>query len=195
MKLMMTVLPTLTAVTLDEAKSYSRVATNDDDALIQTLVDSAVDYAEGRTNRQLCVASYEAIYSYDEIVNFVDFLGWRTAIYGAIRLPKAPLKSIDSIQYQNIDGTWSDLDSTMDRLKWDYDVGIIEFTSALPDSASVKIDYTCGYESVPASIKSWIFAKVNTAYEYREHFVLGKVTILDNATIDQALDRFKVQYL
>ena len=194
MKLVMSVQPTSTAVTLLEAKSYSRVATNDDDALIATLIDSATDYAEGRTNRQLCVASYEATYAHDEIVSFGSFLGWRTAIYGAIKVPKAPLKTIDSIQYENSDGTWSNLDSTMYRLKWDYDVGIIEFTSDLPD-ATIKLNYTCGYDSAPSSIKSWILAKVNTAYEYREHYVNGKVTILDNATIDQALDRFKVQYL
>lgn len=191
----MTQAPTSQSLTLNEAKSYARIATNDDDDLISLLIDSATDYAEGRTNRQLNVASYEAIYSYEEIINYVDFLGWRTAVYGAIRLPKSPLNTIDSIQYQNSDGTFTILDSSMYSLRWDYDVGIIEFTENIPDGVSVKIDFTCGYNTVPASIKSWMLAKINTAYEYREHFVEGRVTLLDTATIDMALDRFKVQNL
>lgn len=190
----MIVPPTNQALNLIDAKSYARVLSNDDDALITVLIDAATDYAEGRTNRQLCPATYEAIYSYDEIVNYIDFLGWRTALYGAVRIPKAPLISIASVQYQNDAMEWVVLDPLLYVIKYDYDVGIIEFTSGIPQ-ASIKITYVAGYQIIPASIKAWMMAKVNTIYEYREEVALdNRISSMPESVIDVALNRFKVMY-
>ena len=61
MKLTCKTQPTTQPVTIEEAKSFCRILTNDDDAIISLLIDAATDNAQNVTGRQLCTATYEIV--------------------------------------------------------------------------------------------------------------------------------------
>ena len=169
MKLTCKTQPTTQPVTIEEAKSFCRILTNDDDAIISLLIDAATDYAQNVTGRQLCTATYEIVVGGEQ---------------SPLRLPKAPLKAITSVTCNGIE-----LDYT---LHYDYDVAFIEF-SATDD---VTITYECGYDVIPASLKAWCLNKVSTLYENREGIVVGlSVAEVPSEVIDCILDQYKVRYL
>jgi uncharacterized phiE125 gp8 family phage protein len=169
MKLTCITPPTTQPVTIEEAKSFCRILTNDDDAIISLLIDAATDYAQNVTGRQLCTATYEIVVG-----------GERSPL----RLPKAPLKAIMSVICNGVDLDYS--------LHYDYDVAFIEF-SATDD---VTITYECGYDVIPASLKAWCLNKVSTLYENREGIVVGlSVAEVPSGVIDCILDQYKVRYL
>lgn len=168
MKLTCITPPTTQPVTIEEAKSFCRILTNDDDAIISLLIDAATDYAQNVTGRQLCTATYEIVVGGEQ----------------SLRLPKAPLKAITSIMCNGVDLDYS--------LHYDYDVAFIEF-SATDD---VTITYECGYDVIPASLKAWCLNKVSTLYENRESIVVGlSVAEVPSSMIDCILDHYKVRYL
>ena len=121
MKLTCTTQPNTQPVTIEDAKSFCRILTNDDDAIISILIDAATDYAQNVTGRQLCTATYEIVVGGEQ---------------SPLRLPKAPLKAITSVMCNGIALEYS--------LHYDYDVAFIEF-SATDD---VTITYECGYDVV-----------------------------------------------
>ena len=169
MKLKCKTQPTIQMVTIEEAKSFCRILTNDDDAIISLLIDAATDYAQNVTGRQFCTSTYEIVVGGQQ---------------SPLRLPKAPLKAITSVTCNSVDLNYS--------LHYDYDIAFIEF-SATDD---VTITYTCGYDIIPASLKAWCLNKVSTLYENREGIVVGlSVAEVPSSMIDCILDQYKVRYL
>lgn len=166
MKLSCIVEPTATPITLEEAKSFCRISSNDEDAALEILIGAATDYAQNATGRQLCEATYEIVTTQSPLI-----------------LPKAPLKEIVSVQVEGID-----LDYT---LSWDIDVGIIEFSS----TEEVTITYKAGYSTVPSAIKAWMMNRVSTLFENRESIAFGTLAELPKSVIDVVLDQYKVRYL
>lgn len=169
MKLTCTIPPIITPVTLEEAKSFCRVLSNDDDAIISILIDAATDYAQSVTGRQLCEAA------------FAITVG---ATASPLLLPKSPFKAITSVQSGGVDIEYS--------LHYDIDVATIEFSA----SEDVTITFTAGYDTIPASLKAWVLNKVSTLYEQREQIVIGTITSeVQRSMIDVVLDHYKVRYL
>lgn len=169
MKLTCITQPTTIPVTLDEAKNFCRVLTNDENMLIELLINSAVDFAQNVTGRQLCTATYEVV------------VGYKTAPFC---LPKAPLKEIVSVKSLGVEIDYS--------IHYDVDVAFIEFLA----SDDVTITYKCGYDDVPSALKAWILNKVATLYEHREQIIIGQTMVeMPKNVIDCALDQYKVRYL
>lgn len=169
MKLTCITQPTEKPITLEEAKSFCRVLSNDDDAIISILIDAATDYAQNVTGRQLCEATYQIVTG---------------ALSSPIRLPKAPFKSIISVQSGGVDIDYS--------LHYDIDVVIIEFLA----SEDVTIVFKAGYDETPGSLKAWILNKVSSLYEQREELVVGlSVAEVPRSMIDVILNHYKVRYL
>lgn len=169
MKLTCITQPTATPITLEEAKSFCRVLSNDDDAIISILIDAATDYAQNVTGRQLCNATYQIVTG---------------ALSSPLRLPKAPFRTITSVTSGGVSLDYS--------LHYDIDVGIIEFVA----SEDVTITFTAGYDETPGSLKAWILNKVNSLYEQREELVVGlSVAEVPKSLIDVILNHYKVRYL
>jgi uncharacterized phiE125 gp8 family phage protein len=169
MKLTCTVQPITQPITLAEAKSFCRVLTNDDDAIISLLIDAATDYAQNVTGRQLCSATFQLKTG---------------ALTSPLQLPKAPFKEITSVTSGGVALDYS--------LHYDVDVAFIEFM-AIED---VTITFTCGYDIMPASLKAWCLNKVSSLYENREEIVVGlSVSEIPKSMIDCILDHYKVRYL
>lgn len=169
MKLTCTTAPITQPIMLTEAKSFCRVLTNDDDAILSILIDAATDYAQNVTGRQVCSATYQILTG---------------ALTSPLQLPKAPFKAITSVTSGGVALDYS--------LHYDVDVCFIEFVA----TEDVTISYTCGYDVIPASLKAWVLNKVSTLYENREEIVVGlSVAEIPKSMIDCILDHYKVRYL
>ena len=167
MKLTCIVEPTATPITIEEAKSFCRILSNDEDATLEILIGAATDYAQNATGRQLCEATYELVTTQSPLI-----------------LPKAPLKEIVSVQVGGIDLPYT--------LSWDVDVGMIEFSS----TEEVTITYKAGYSTVPSVIKAWMMNRVSTLFEHREAIITGTIVQeLPKSVIDSILDQYKVRFL
>ncbi len=161
--------PITQPITLEEAKSFCRVMSNDDDAIISILIDAATDYAQSVTGRKICNSTFQILTG---------------ALSSPLQLPKAPFKAITSVMSGGVAIDYS--------LHYDVDVCFIEFV-AIED---VTIIYTCGYDVIPASLKAWALNKVSSLYEQREEIIVGlSVAEIPKSMIDCILDHYKVRYL
>jgi hypothetical protein len=166
-------LPTAEPVSVAEAKVFCKVTVGDDDALIGALISAARDYAEKWTSRILAQRQFVMVmdshpYYTDSIAsqqayppNYYSLPRYSTTLWNysqMIKLPFAPLKSVDSMRYIAADGTavtlHQDTDFVVDRITeparifplpgqfWPADLFVAN---------SVEITFTAGYDPDPAA--------------------------------------------
>ena len=85
-------------LSLEDAKRFIRVVDEDDDADIQSFIDSAITEAQDITNRQFASTTYELYLPNLPRENF--------------KFPKNPVQEIVSIEYMDINGEYQTIDST-----------------------------------------------------------------------------------
>jgi len=158
-------------VTLDEMKDHLRVVTNDEDDYITGLCLAATDYVEKFQDR-----------------TFITRV--RTMVLDSfptiIRPPGAPLISVTSIVYVDLDGVSQTLASTDYRVDAITEPGRITvgYELSWPDTRditnAITITYIAGYgnaAAVPDSTKAAIKLLVAHLYEHRE--AVSEVNLLE----------------
>jgi uncharacterized phiE125 gp8 family phage protein len=140
--------PTATLVTLADAKNYLRVDFNEDDALIQSLIDSAIKRLEQYAGSAFSPRTLK-------VVAYVDFF---------IEPPYAPINSITKVEYYD-NSSWVEL-----TLDGDYyilgDVYKKVYMVSYPQR-EYRFTYTCGFTTLPDSIYNAILKLVADLYDYR----------------------------
>lgn len=151
-------------ISLALAKDHLRVSGDDDNAYILTLISTARQMAEARTNRTLVVRSRQAVFD-----------SWGSALV----LPQPPLRSVDRIAYLDEQGIEQTLAAS------DYVVNAhaeparitLRYGSPSPRTApqamAITVDYTAGYTVVPGPIVQWMLLAIATMYNNRESVVNG----------------------
>ena len=146
-------------VTLAEAKLHLRVDGTDEDAPIQGLLSAARATCEDRTEGTVPVP------------------GWRLtldAFPDAIKLPRPPIVSVESVKYIDTAGvqqTLSPLDYVVDTVS---SPGYIvpAFGKAWPETRdqinAVEVEYTAGSATPPAAIKAWMLLAIGEMFMNRE---------------------------
>ncbi len=182
------VVPTQTDIdeilSLEDAKRFIRVVDADDDADIQSFIDSAITEAQDITNRQFASATYEMYLSNFPRENF--------------KFPKNPVQEIVSIEYMDINGVYQTIDSTSYYLFHEYEVCKIVFytfpvITMKNHKQAVRITFKSGYASnFPADLRQWLKVRVSTLYEYREELTAG-VSIAKNNHVDSILQRYRIR--
>lgn len=182
--------PTITPVTLDQAKRHLRVEVEDsaEDALITSLIAAATGYLDGWTGilgRCLCEQIWRQ-----------DFDAFRREL----RLPLGPVIEIVSITLRSHEGQLSEVDSGDFALMQDDRSPFVRFREGYvpqADLAQVAVTYRAGYadveatsddaetedvdESVPAhssvpdAIKQAVLLLVGHWYANREAVVTGTI--------------------
>ncbi|MFK5937721.1 MAG: head-tail connector protein [Sulfurimonas sp.] len=179
MQVVQTVPPVSTSISLIDAKAFLRILHSEDDALITDIIKSVEEHTQGILNRQLEVATYEL---YTD-----DFIS---------KLPKNPIKEVLKIEYMGEDGLYVELDSSTYYLYERNGIGYISYASIplfLEHKKAIKITFTCGYNIVPAPIKSYMKVKISTYYENREEFVIGVgISRFNESFIDNLLKPYRV---
>jgi len=171
--------PTSPVLELNDAKGFLRVLHTDDDIFIQDTIDSVVEHTQNILNRQLGVATYEL---------YLD--DFRSI------LPKNPIKSVDKIEYMDVDLNYVELNVSTYYLYERNEIGCISYSEvpSLPEhKKAVKITFTCGYDSVPKPILSYMRVKVSTLYENHEEYVIGSiVSDFNDGLVKNLLASYKV---
>lgn len=163
--------PATPILTTAEAKSHLRIYHTDEDAYIDALVAAAtanIDGAEGWLGR--CIVSQKWELTIDRFPRN-DHCG-----VVALNLPLPPLISIEEIEYDNEDGVATELTSANYRKfgvastggAYVLPLANTEWPSTHDEPASVRISFTAGYATVPASIKHAIKLLVSHFNEHRE---------------------------
>jgi len=181
MKLKLITAPTAMPVTLDDAKAFMRVLGNEEDTVITRAIQAATEKAEQITNRQLVQATYE---------------GYLDGFASDVVLPKPPLMSVNGVSYVSTAGTV--------KAFTDYEVddvaepAVIHFGSTPSDVRTtgvnnVIVNFTCGYESVPDAVASWVLSYATTLYEnrqFKEVGVSGEVDFSEH--LNHLLDSYRI---
>jgi hypothetical protein len=175
--------PSSEPVTLQEAKSWARITDDEENALINTLIVAARQEAEKYLRSVLITQTWELTIdlcsgSLDDKLGDGVYQIAISELYGslpnAISLPYAPIQSITSVKYydlNNTEATYSSDNYTLDtaggRLLLNY--GAV-WPSNMRRNASLKIRYVAGYgtgANVPAQIKIAMMGYVQSMYESR----------------------------
>lgn len=173
--------PACEPVSRAEAETWSRVAADEDAALVNMLIQAARERAEEITGRAFVRRELEVVYdAFPEAA-------------APIELPGAPLISVQYIRYIDTAGAEQTLEGSPES--WILDVvtqpGRIQplIGSDWPATqagriGAVKIGFTCGYSftgspsddaqraAIPAAARNWMFARIASFYENRESLVV-----------------------
>lgn len=173
--------PTVTPITLAEAKKHLRVSTTDQDDLITMYLKAATDYVDGEwgfLGRALVTQKYRLT---------LDAF----PAGGAIKLPLPPLQAVTSVAYDAATGLeivlTEDVDYFVDSDSepgWVLPVGTSKSWPSPIDAANaVRIEYLAGYDpsndsppdqtaNIPFNIKAGIMLIVASMFEHREEVEL-----------------------
>lgn len=182
-----------TAQPVDNALARKHAECYDDEAavLFSEWIDDATRYCEAYLNRQLMQATWK-----------MQFDRWpavtRWNPYGAIRLPKPPLLSVDSITYLDANGESQTLASdqyVVDKPTKQQGMIYPAYGAIWPvvqqHPLAITVNYKAGYgttpASVPASIRSAIYLLCAFRYRSREA-VLDKSGVEPPFSVAQLLD-------
>jgi uncharacterized phiE125 gp8 family phage protein len=165
-------------VTLDEAKQWARIDTDDDNDLISGLITSATIAAEEYLCRSIMPQTWRLTIDLDRSGDcwwdgVMD--GPLTSLYGElariIPLPRGPVQNIMSVvtySLQNMSSTYASsnyrLDASGGRLILNYGA---MWPSNLRPEAAIEVLYSAGYASLPRPIKTGIMVHVSALYEQR----------------------------
>jgi len=161
---------------LEEFKVYARITTNSDDALLETLLNTAFEQTEAITNRALSITEYELYL--DEIKTF--------------ELPRAPFVELKSVE--KLDGndyvlfTGFKLDDKDEVAKVFIDEPFI-----CENINCLKVSFKAGYSEIPKDLKIYCFAKALTMYEYRGSLEDVQVNKVDNPFLEGFIDKYKIR--
>lgn len=163
-------------ITIEEAKAHLRLDGDDDNALVESLLDGAVDYCDGPTGflgRALIDQTWELV------------LDSFPACDKEIKIPMPPLIEVVSVKYDDGAGEEQTLSSdqyTVDSVSepgWLLPVG--SWPSTYDGVNAVRVRFRCGFlggsplgETVPGAIKAAIKLILGNLYANRETIVLGQ---------------------
>lgn len=162
--------PAAEPVSLDDAKAYLRLDSDDEDALVTTLVTAARLHVEGTTGRALLTQSWRLVLD-----------DWPSV--GLLRLPVGPLQSLTAITAYDINGDPVTLST--DGALWDAQAApsLLYLPAGFGDGVvlrpfqAIEIDYVAGYGTdpadVPATLRQALLLLVAYWFENRDAVVLA----------------------
>jgi len=180
MKLIQSIAPTESSITLEEMKNFLRVLHTDDDAMISSMITQAQQSAELIMNRQIMPTTFELYFD---------------AMPSEIVLPRPPF--LELVSFQTFDDVWSDvLEYELDDKSTPAVLYPTSWETISPAKNGVRVVYRAGWadaSKVPESIKAWIKIQVSTYYENRETFVIGTiVSKLPPSHVDSLIERYRI---
>jgi uncharacterized phiE125 gp8 family phage protein len=174
--------PTLdNVISIAELKSYARVDASDDDALITSLRDAAINYIESHC---------------DIRIGAVEALGYIDTFY-PVRFPVGPVSAITRVDYINSSNVLTELPATSYYQEFVNGQGRINWVNS-PSLYSysynrIKITFSVGYAeaSVPEAILHAIRLLVAHFYENRMTVAIGRQANDVPMTVSSLLSQYR----
>lgn len=171
----------MAAVTLEEARAYLRVDSDDENALISAMIDAAEKHVEQFTGRVLLTREFELVY---------DQAG-RT-----IEIPKSPLRAVTKIEVVSEEGVKTEVPASIYDVAISGTLGRVRLKPGCiwPEHrgfASFIITVDAGYgqaADVPQGLKQAVLAAVAVLFESRGEVDMEKL----NAAVAPLCRPFKV---
>ena len=190
-KLTLSVAPTLTPVTVAEAKTHLRIDSTftDDDTYIGTLIDVATLAAENYTNLAIMQQTLNL-----QIDSFPDYFN---LLKGQLRT-----LTINQITYQDENNVTQTLAASNYIADGSIKPARIYFTpdATIPSTFdipnAVKVNFTLGCTAasqVPAPIRQAILLTIGRFYEIRQDVVTGTIATTIPKTVEYLLNPYRVQ--
>ena len=180
--------PATEPVSLDDAKAYLKLDTDDEDALVTTLITAARLHVEGTTARALIAQSWRLVLD-----------DWPPA--GLVRLPVAPLQSLTAITAYDINGDPVTLST--EGVLWDAQAApsLLYLPAGFGDAVilrpfqGVEIDYVAGYGAdpaeVPATLRQALLLLAAYWFENRDAVVLAGTGSVVPSGFDQIVGAYR----
>lgn len=149
-------------ITTSEAKTHLRVTVSDEDTYIDTLIKAARIACENFCDRAFLSQTWVATFGGTDECK--------------IRLPRAPLISVTSVQYRDtVDGTLQTASSSTYEVNTDASPGVIKFDTVPDFDASkenpIRITFVAGYSALPSPIVHAIKLMIGHFYQHRSDVV------------------------
>jgi len=191
--------PLTEPVTIEEVCGQIRIGDLSEEVATVNLFIAAIrEQAEAMTRRALITQEWELVLD--------GFPGGRIPI----TLPKAPVQSITSIKYIDVNGVEQTLDSIAYRLLADCEPSDvipaygISWPATRCDKAVVRVRFKCGYgplasddpedpdkvmpNNVPNGIKQWMLLNIGSLYSNRESVIVeGRLNLIELTTLADGL--------
>ena len=179
-----TAAPATTPISLAEVKAFAKITTASDDAIIQMMIDAAIDYAEKFTRRDFITRTYNTFR--DSFPN--TFLGnpssnlqnspFNDSGNFGFELRRSPLQSIESVQYTDTAGATIVIPTTVyyAPLEEDYSSLLTQIAQSWPSDAleqlqAITIEFKTGFgdnaTDVPSDIRQALLMHSSFLYENR----------------------------
>ena len=180
--------PVTEPVSLDDAKAYLKLDTDDEDALVTTLITAARLHVEGTTGRALLNQSWRLVLD-----------DWPSV--GLLRLPVGPLQSLTAITAYDINGDPVTLST--DGVLWDAQAAptLLYLPAGFGDAVilralqAIEIDYVAGYGTdpadVPATLRQALLLLVAYWFEHRDAVVLAGSGSVIPSGFDQLVGAYR----
>jgi len=173
-------------VDLNTIKDHMRVENSDEDALIQSYIDAAVEYLEGPYGGGFLLGSQEWEY-------YTDY--FPPAFY----IPLFPVQSVDEIRYVDGDGAEQTLASDQYRVDTvSNPARVVQgFNATWPNTRerepnAVTVKFTAGFDPIPADLKQAIFLLVAHYYEIRQPVITGTTSSEIQFALESIIGRYRV---
>lgn len=196
--------PTIKPVTRTEAKAALDIGYTEKDDLIDGLIAGVTSYLDGWTGilgRALCEQTWRQ--DYDGFVCWSRSRGHHGHYFGTtLRLPLAPVISIDSVKYTDTAGVEQTVSSANYTLRNDDSGAYVAFISTYVfpttgvERASVRVEYTCGYEAdgeepLPVAIKQAMLLLIRQWFDNPTPVIVGQTVEKMPYAVDALLAPFR----
>lgn len=170
------VAPTSLAVSLADARTHCAISDSTHDVLLRSLISAATSYAEKETG---CIINPQVL-----ILTFESFPD---------RIPLYPIRSIESIKYDDADGVEQTLDPALYTAQLDGMNPVISAESwpSTKGEWPVRIEVNAGFLSVPDDLKHAILVMVQEMYAQRGESITGLSVSPSMFTASRLLSGFR----
>ena len=180
--------PATEPLELDDTKNHLGVDLTDDDGMIERLTGAARRQAESYLGRALITQTWE--------MHLDRFPVW------TIKVPRPPLRSIESLVYIDSVGTTQTLEAERYRVDTASEPGRITPTyggtwpATRAATNALTVQFKAGYgdaeENVPEDIRQALLLLVGSFYEHREDIVVGETVALLPRTAKALLHPYRM---
>jgi uncharacterized phiE125 gp8 family phage protein len=170
--------PTHEPITIAEAKAHLRVDGSDEDGYIAGCILAARHHAEAVTRRALVPREWKQTYNY---------------FPAEIVLPVTPVQTVDAIKYIDRDG----VEQTLASYQQSGERIVPAFEQHWPETRrvvdAVSVEFTAGYDDVPADIRAALLLLVAHYFEQRQPTINATVVSVVPMSVDALLSPYFVR--
>jgi uncharacterized phiE125 gp8 family phage protein len=183
--------PTIEPLTLGELRAHSRVLSELDDGGLAAYLSAARQYIEQITARVCCVSTWR-----------LTFREWPCD--GCLVFPRAPVRSIESVQYIDSAGATQTIAPANYALEQYFDAQRLapaygyQWPTARDQAAAISVDFVAGYaptQPLPDPLRQAICMLAAHFVENRETVNIGNISSELPFSVDALITPYRINWL